>query len=59
MIDASQVKEVDTSKITDDGDGDKMIEEVKEIVPTDLHLTIEDLEKGWDGDRPAPGGGTP
>jgi hypothetical protein len=59
VIDASQVREVDTSKITDDGDGDKMIEEVKEIVPRDLHLTIEDLEKGWEGDRPEPGGGTP
>ncbi|HUQ04859.1 MAG TPA: N-acetylmuramoyl-L-alanine amidase [Kofleriaceae bacterium] len=59
VIDASQAKEVDTSKITDDGDADGMFEEAKEFVPDDLHLTIDDLEKGWEGDRPAPavGGG--
>jgi len=59
VIDASQAREVDTTKITDDSDADGMFEEAKEFIPDDLHLTIDDLEKGWEGDRPAPAGGGP
>ncbi len=59
VIDPSAAQLVDTTKITDDGHGDNMFEEAIEKKIDDLHLTIEDLEKGWDGDRPAPpGGGT-
>ncbi len=50
---------VDTTKITDDSSADGMFEEAIEHNPDDLHLTIEDLEKGWEGDRPAPAGGAP
>jgi hypothetical protein len=60
-ISASAAQEVDTSQVTDDSSGDNMIEEAVVKEPTDLHLTIENLEHGWAGDVP-PGtrpGGTP
>ncbi len=50
-IDVTAARQVDTTQVTDDSSGDNMIEEVKVIEPTDLHLNINDLEKGWAGDR--------
>jgi hypothetical protein len=61
-LDAGAAVEVNTREVTDDASGENMIEEASDKPPDDLHLTIEDLEKGWAGDRPAgaaTGGGTP
>ncbi|MBE7450303.1 MAG: N-acetylmuramoyl-L-alanine amidase [Kofleriaceae bacterium] len=50
---------VDTTQVTDDSSGEGMFHEVEQKNPDDLHLTVEDLEAGWVGDRPAPGRGGP
>lgn len=65
-ITASAAVSVESTGVTDDSSADKMLEDAKDLTPDDLHLTIEDLEKGWEGNRlpgTAPsgggGGGTP
>lgn len=64
QLTGGDAQEVDTSQVTDDSSGEGMFHEVEAKIPDDLHLTIDDLVKGWDGDRAAPasappGGGTP
>lgn len=54
QLTATAAQEVDTSQVTDDSSGEGMFTSGAEAPPDDLHLTIEDLELGWEGDHPAP-----
>jgi hypothetical protein len=52
QIAADAARRVDTTQVTDDSGGDDdMFRVDPDTKPTDLHLTIDDLEKGWAGDR--------